>query len=628
MFDIKCQQLSSASRNLKALREAVGAVKPRDLSFISGRNSRSLADGFLPMMFCLLRMLYLWPSSSSYSDEDLTKQPSFDDVSAVLRSKPDMDHIIYRGLNQIDPLEPTNSRADGIIAVVIKNNLLAHPALQADSVLSSLRDIVLRFVQYRLNDSSSLCPIHMVRSVEAIKLLCDNGADVNIKAIGRKSAIHLVLDTIKTGGGDACSQDIVMALAAAGCDIGAQDVYGQTPLHIACKGAGDSSVLADVALSLVSIGADVTCLDNENKTAVDYLPSAASDLRRLIHESSFQQKFPLHHAISHGAPLDGIALIVSENHLTLSTKSTADTLPLHAALDKPAPDQVVFFLINAYPDACRVPYGINQKLPVFHAMYKEVRNVLVQELLLHSLPFDIITGEEVPLEQHCFAWTSVVVSDRFQGVVEYVLQKCSKYTLKLSQARDEFGRMAVDIATPAIKQLIMSCQFFHGKYKFNQGSTPEHESETCCLYLAEEHFVTRTPPTSMSTSTLDSVNVATSHVALKFMRNRDQFLREVGLRSRYQLSEDHVVQAVCSYDADNDPAFRQEIEKWGFSEKYQYLVVMPAADRHLQAVLFHENIAATKWEEIVRIMKSVTRSVGYLHDLGILHADIKRKLFA
>jgi hypothetical protein len=387
--------------------------------------------------------------------------------------------------------------------------------------------------------------------------------------------------------------------------------------------------MADLAVTLVTNGADVSCVDYEGKSPVDLLPPSAVDLRRALQEKSFQQTFPVHHGISSGMSLEAISLLVSEHYATLSLKSTADRLPLHVALEKTSPDQIIFFLINAYPEACRVPYGINHKLPFFQAVQKKFHDVVVQEILLNSLPFDMNSGEDLPGEQHGFAWTSTVVSDRFHGVVEYVLQKCSKYALKLSHARDEFGRMAVDIATPDIKQLILSCQFFHGRYKFSKGSTPEHESVTCCLYLAEEHFMSSSSQPHLSplavTGNGDSVGTS-QQVALKFMRNRDQFLREVDLRSRFHLSEEHVVQAICSFDADTDAAFRQEIEKWGFDEKYRYLVVMPAADRHLQAILSHENIAGSKWEEVVRIMKSVTRSVGYLHDLGILHADIKRKI--
>ena len=77
----------------------------------------------------------------------------------------------------------------------------------------------------------------------------------------------------------------------------------------------------------------------------------------------------------------------------------------------------------------------------------------------------------------------------------------------LANTHDELGRRAVDIATPLCRQHILSRLNFYRRYELRPGS-PEHQSATCIVRFATDHVLKK-------------------EVALKFMRFRDHFDREI-----------------------------------------------------------------------------------------------------
>ena len=83
-------------------------------------------------------------------------------------------------------------------------------------------------------------------------------------------------------------------------------------------------------------------------------------------------------------------------------------------------------------------------------------------------------------------------------------------------------------------------------------------------------------------------------VALKFMRYKEQFERELASREENGLEGAYVIDTACSFDGDEDGDFVRECAKKGLAG-YHYCVVMPRADRNLLDAILHEHFAGYDW---------------------------------
>ena len=84
----------------------------------------------------------------------------------------------------------------------------------------------------------------------------------------------------------------------------------------------------------------------------------------------------------------------------------------------------------------------------------------------------------------------------------------------LAAAKDTDGRAAVDVASKPMKLIMQSVLLWHGRYRITE-PRPEHISATCFVFKAvDEH-------------TTDKETSQPIKVALKLMRSKDQFQREV-----------------------------------------------------------------------------------------------------
>lgn len=177
---------------------------------------------------------------------------------------------------------------------------------------------------------------------------------------------------------------------------------------------------------------------------------------------------------------------------------------------------------------------------------------------------------------------------------------------KLLFFEDEFGRKVVDTATADCKQLFQKYLYFLGKYEAKWDSEPEHVSETCKVFLATNHHIH------------DSAGA--SAVALKFMRDKAQFERE--LTSRADLDINYVLPVIKSYDSDTDSYFAEQLQRRDLQE-FKYLLVLPQCKRSLHAILTHERICGSDWDSIRSIFRDIVRAVAYLHSKNLIHGDLK-----
>ena len=191
----------------------------------------------------------------------------------------------------------------------------------------------------------------------------------------------------------------------------------------------------------------------------------------------------------------------------------------------------------------------------------------------------------------------------------------------LAAAKDGDGRAAVDVASKPMKLIMQSVFLWHGRYRITE-SRPEHISATCFVFKAvDEH-------------TVDKETGQPIKVALKLMRLKDQFQREISTRDK-EFNQEHVMHVLqthpqvgsSTFDSWPDEVTDVEADATGQltkanAEKF-YLLVMPLADRNLFVALKQERWAGKNMEEVRHVFVQLVHCVEHMHEKGVLHADLK-----
>jgi len=172
-----------------------------------------------------------------------------------------------------------------------------------------------------------------------------------------------------------------------------------------------------------------------------------------------------------------------------------------------------------------------------------------------------------------------VQAESCHAAVAAVLTRCAHLDEALAVAEDGTGRRAVDIAAAKTKRLLQQCMFLFRRYELLTSRTaPHHTSATCVVHLAVDHGAPDP-----------------ARVALKFMRDREQFEREISARQA-GFDDDFVINIEHTMDGATGPAAADFVNR-GFGE-YPYLVVMAAGDRSLADVIAKEHLAGQDFEQV------------------------------
>ena len=239
------------------------------------------------------------------------------------------------------------------------------------------------------------------------------------------------------------------------------------------------------------------------------------------------------------------------------------------------------------------------------ALEYNVSDDILLELVQFFLPFDPTTKTPIPSEDHGYAWVNLVQKDRNADLVEKILQKYAYISTELANSTDSEGRKAVNIASQACQRIVRESTYFCKRYEITTLESPVHLSRTCVVHLAIDH------------------RHNDEKVALKLMKNLDQYTREVTVRKVAKLSNEFVVNILRTHDI-NDDMYQEEISRRGFSE-YGYCIVMPCADRDLNRIITNEHIAGKEWGQIKSIAVEIAQALQHMHSNGVIHGDVKSK---
>ena len=151
---------------------------------------------------------------------------------------------------------------------------------------------------------------------------------------------------------------------------------------------------------------------------------------------------------------------------------------------------------------------------------------------------------------------------------------------------------------------------------------PEHISATCFVYKAIDE------------KTIDNETQQPMKVALKLMKKKSEFLREIsardkGFRSELIMNILHVYPEIGSsiYFNQPDEIIDVEADATGQLTKTNaeklFLLVMPLADRNLFVALKQERWAGKNMEEVQHVFTQLVHCVEHMHEKGVLHGDLK-----
>ncbi|CAJ1967779.1 unnamed protein product [Cylindrotheca closterium] len=268
-------------------------------------------------------------------------------------------------------------------------------------------------------------------------------------------------------------------------------------------------------------------------------------------------------------------------------------------------------------------------------------------------------------------------------LLDYLETVDIKRVRELAETKDQSDRAAKSVASKHIQKVFEKRLFFLGRYDIARGP-PIHQSATCVVVKAtdakmREYFEKKYEPYEgrevgkklfqeilgkMELIPHDKENIKGlfqradvkkdekiskeefvdfclaeigGTVVLKFMRNKDQFRREVNCRINNKLDSKYVVGSIRSHDKESDAnlveslkdSILQEdgngtssfLKKEGAkAEDYCNVLVMPYGERNLDTIFRSERLDILT---IQTLMKEIGKAVAHLHKQGLIHGDLK-----
>ena len=240
------------------------------------------------------------------------------------------------------------------------------------------------------------------------------------------------------------------------------------------------------------------------------------------------------------------------------------------------------------------------------ALEYNVSDEILLELIHYFLPFDPLTKDPINPDNHGYVWTNLVQRDKNADLVDKILNKYAFISLELSKATDTEGRSAINIASQLCQRIIKESTYFCKRYEITTYEAPIHLSRTCMVHIALDH------------------RRDGEKVALKLMKNLDQYTREVTVRKEAKLSNEYIITILRSHDIKSSEQYQEDINRYGWDE-YLYCIVMPCADRDLNRIITNEHIAGKDWAQIKAIAVQIAQGLQHLHNNGVVHGDVKSK---
>ena len=467
---------------------------------------------------------------------------------------------------------------------------------------------------------------------------------------------------------------IALALIATpDINVNHADGEGETALiYVAYEGH------TDVVLALIGIqGINVNHANKDNWTALIYavygghtnlalalIATPSTNVNHIDNDGITS----MHFAAQKGMVDTFVALLAHGADYTIKNKQGKTCFDEMSAHDKP-----------------KVLTKIEMNLSLLEAYNNALWFVIVQEDGTSDVD-QAMDGEENGINdqlQIIGAPIGVKLFDKLLSTVESLVSNHPS----LATAKDANNRAAVDVASKPIRKVIESVIFFCGQYSIHHGP-PVHMSATAVVVFADDFGMDTVYENAFKNvvgaaegGTMDQAAFGkalgalslqgfggaaellaaavakdglTGHfkhcdkdndgsilmeefveycgnmmgrsrrVAIKFMKNEDQYLRELSMRKN--LEPQYVVDLLPGPDsailAKAVTIFRLKVSRDTelSLQEYKYCIVMPAADRTLDAIFRSERPDMT---HVRVLMSEIAHALAHLHQNNIIHGDLK-----
>ena len=177
----------------------------------------------------------------------------------------------------------------------------------------------------------------------------------------------------------------------------------------------------------------------------------------------------------------------------------------------------------------------------------------------------------------------------------------------LAAAKDADGRSAMDVASKPMKVIMQSVLLWHGRYRITE-PRPEHISATCFVFKAvDEH-------------TIDSETSQPIKVALKLMRLKDQFQREISTRDK-GFNNQMVMNVLQQVRPNSLHKATSQVNKGGVYYLSQRAVYSKSSYRCVENALV-ETVYRLSSEDPTKLIHRA-RCSKHEHDLSLNPSDIR-----
>lgn len=327
--------------------------------------------------------------------------------------------------------------------------------------------------------------------------------------------------------------------------------------------------------------------------------------------SSLDESFgnlPIHYACANEAPQFIVQKLLDCFPSGSEVKDWQGKLPLHMALDCSDPDPgTINTLLNAYPMAATIQDD-NGHTPIEVASRKlPNKESILYSLVAADLPYTPLGVENL---SHGFSWSFFVdcpnvSTETCVAIVRRVFEAYPTLAERLAHSKDFRGREVLLIARPEVRTYMYQYLFLCGRYELVKGP-PVHCTATSIVRWADDYC---------------DGNPAT-RVALKFIRDKFHFEREIHARAVMTDDSDFIIRIIHTHDVEGEDRFRRDMIRLELAD-YKYCLVMEAGERTLKAIIDAERVCGRQWDLIRSMGLQLVDCLAYMHNHNTIHGDLK-----
>jgi serine/threonine protein kinase len=228
---------------------------------------------------------------------------------------------------------------------------------------------------------------------------------------------------------------------------------------------------------------------------------------------------------------------------------------------------------------------------------------------------------------HYKCWFDTIAKEEYN----YKVKQYAMEFPDLVFVKDADGRVAQNVAHPVNGLMMKSLRMIHGRYSLVE-SIPDHISQTCVVFRAiDELYQDEDAITGL---------LIPRRVALKIMRKKEHFLREVTVRNNHNFDSDAVIGITDTYPSLDDPNLPNKDDILDTKEfdiragggmsgltkesiESHFILVLPYGEKNMFVAMKQERFAGKEFSNNIHIFKQLVHAVRNMHEKGVLHADLK-----